>query len=310
MQPQQYPPQGQPTQGYAPQPQYQPNATQAYGQQYPVPQQPVPAPQVAPMQPFGSSAGGEDFSNPEMRGNSPRWADLVGRLLLIEPTKLERNVPNRLARPDANGQIPTQDRMTLVLTVLDGPPFTYGGKPKEGIPDHLQASAPAEFRGALTSHAIIIAQCEAKLPGAAGPGGRVLGRFGFSDRAPSQPGQSRAYRLTEPTEEDKALARQWLAHKAGAAITGPTAQQQFGPQQSQAWPMQAPPAGFPAQATADPGAYLQGQAQAYVPPPQALQSGAAATAPAGWDPGVWATLNPAQQAQILGQAPQAASPGW
>jgi hypothetical protein len=284
------------------------------------------AAQVAPQPPPSGYA--DDFSDPATRGISPRWEQLDGRLLMIRPTKLERGVVNTLGRPDSNGQMPTQDRMTCTVTILDGPPLLYGGKPKEGIPDTIQANVPCEFEGMLNSQVLIVSQCESKVPGAPGgkpEGGVVLGRYGRSEKAPSQPGMERARKLLIAADADRALARQWVAYKANASIGNPADVAQApapAPQVSQAPPQSygvppAPVQSYDPQMAAQ--AYLGGPPQAnYAPQPQPPQTYAQggpiappldiSTPPTGMPPEVWETLTTEQKTAFAQSA--AARPGW
>lgn len=80
------------------------------------------------------SIGGADA--PMTAGNTPTMAHLMmnpGRLVAIIPTKIERGV----AAPGEPGK--TQDRITADVLVIDGGPFTFGGKPlqRPPVPDTM-----------------------------------------------------------------------------------------------------------------------------------------------------------------------------
>lgn len=204
--PQQYAPQGYgqpyPQQGYAPQAQYAPPAQQQYAPQgYAGPQN-------------------DEFGSPDAVGGvRARFQDAgPGRLVLIEPLKIERNVPNRRAKPDANGQLPTQDRMTAHVVFLDGPPFMYGGDPQgengPAKPHTMQATIPHEVRGMFISNVLIVSQCERSIGG-----GKVLGRL--VKGTPSQPGLRPPWKLDDPTDADRQVARDYLRAVQEGRITAP-----------------------------------------------------------------------------------------
>ena len=240
MQPNQYPQGYQPQQGHQPQ-QYAPQQNApGYGQ--PAPQQgyapqaqytgppqgyaPQQAPQAAPGY-GGPNPNPDEFGNPDAVGGvRPRLKDAgPGRLVLITPIKIERGIPNRLAKPDQNGQLPVQDRMTADVVWLDGPPFLYGGDPDgDGgppKPHNTQANIPHEARNMWITNTLLISQCERSLPTTPNASGTpVLGRLvkGVSSR----PGNRPPWKLDDPTEGDRQAARDYLRAKQEGRITGPS----------------------------------------------------------------------------------------
>lgn len=311
MQPnQQYPPQGYPQQyapqpypqqapqGYAPQAQYAP---QPYPQQM---QQQAPAPQPGW---GGANPNPDEFAAPDAVGGiRPRLKDAgVGRLVLISPMKIERNVPNQLAKPDENGKLPTQDRMTADVVFLDGPPFMYGGDPDgdngQPKPHTMQATMPHEARSMWLSNVLLIQQCERSIGG-----GMVLGRL--IKGIPSRPGNRPPWKLDDPTEADKQVARDYLVAKQAGRIAPPV---QVAPQQAPASVQQyAPQPQYQPQPDAQQQAaqYLAGPPQAqYAPAPPAPAAIDTNTPPPGWAPEVWATI-PDEQRQMIAAA-TAARPG-
>lgn len=215
---------------YYPPQQGQPAAVYPPGIAPPVPGAYPAPPTAAPMptQPAPTMPGGDQFNAPERVVNvvRPRIMDIgPGRLLLLSPTKIERDVKNDLD-PDPNA---TQDRLTADVVVLDGPPFPYGGKPEKGIPHTHMSQPPQEWPGLWLSQDLIVRQCEKSI------GGKVLGRLVRGQA--SDPKRNAPWRLDDPTEEDKALARQYLAGVAVAAATAPA------PVAPPA--VNAPPAGYP-----------------------------------------------------------------
>ena len=164
----------------------------------------APAAPVAPVQP----TGGEDpFSGPApQKARGPRLRDLYGRLLLLVPTKLETGVPNRLQAGS------TQDRMTTDVIVLDGGPIAFGGTPEKTppVPHDKTAQVPHKTAGQYISSTGLISQCrEALARRAQGQPGMVLGRL--STGTAKEAGQNAPWLLLPPTDEDKQLARQYLA---------------------------------------------------------------------------------------------------
>lgn len=321
MQPnQQYPPAGYPApqQGYPPQ-QYAP---QGYGQ--PAPQQGyapqaqyAPAPQQAPAPGYGGpNPNPDEFGSPDAVGGvRPRLSDAgVGRLVLITPIKIERNIPNRLAKPDQNGQLPTQDRMTADLVWLDGPPFLYGGDPEGNggppKPHTMQANIPHEARNMWITNVLLISQCERSIGG-----GKVLGRLIKGE--PSRPGQRPPWKLADPTEADRQIARDYLRAVQEGRITPPAPAGQPTPQN--AAPMANAQVGYPQGGYVMQGggggqgsyvgptvAYGGGAAPGFVPgpstaggpPPPAPAAIDTSVPPTGWDPAVWATV-PDDQRQMI-----------
>lgn len=232
--PQNYPPQQNyagPPQGYAPQAQYAPQ------QQYPQ-QAAAPAPGYG-----GPNPNPDEFGTPDAVGGiRPRLKDAgVGRLVLIAPTRIERGIPNRLQKPDANGQVPLQDRMTADVVFLDGPPFMYGGDPDgDGGPPKphtMQANIPHEARSMWITNPLLIAQCERSVGG-----GKVLGRLTKGEA--SRPGLRPPWKLADPTEPDRQIARDYLRAVQEGRIQPPTAVGQQMPPQApagQPYPQDAAP---------------------------------------------------------------------
>lgn len=270
-----------PQQPYPPQPQYAPPA--------PAPQQyAAPAP-VAP--PMPSGPGADEFSNPTpVMGNiaRPRLMDLgEGRLVFFRPTKIERDVP----APPRPGEVPkVQDRITTDIIPLDGGQFAYGGKPEKGVP-HTAMGTPGDiFPSCWNSNKIMVAQLERSVD----PSARlyVLGRLIKVQGANLQNNPS--WRLADPTEEDRAIARAWKARydagqipaSAGIAAPAPAPQQQYASVPQQPAPQYAPPQPAPV----------------YAPAPQAI------ACPPGIDPAWFAQQSPEAQAFYASQAAQPTAP--
>lgn len=168
----------------------------------------APQPTAPATAPAAPATGGDDpFSGPApQQARGPRLRDLYGRLLLLVPQKLEQGIPNRL-QPGT-----TQDRMTTDVVVLDGGPIAFGGRPEATppVPHDKSAQVPHRTPGMYVSSAGLISQCrEALTKRAQGQPGMVLGRLTTGNA--KEPGQNAPWLLTPPSEQDKQVARQYLA---------------------------------------------------------------------------------------------------
>jgi hypothetical protein len=132
---------------------------------------------------------------------------MYGRLLLILPRKLEEGLPNRLGPAGS-----TQDRMTADVIVLDGGPIAYGGAPEKvpPRPHDKSATVPHKNPRMFISSVGLISQCRDALAKkvTTGQPGMVLGRLAVGE---AKGDQAPPYLLTPPTEQDKQVARQYLA---------------------------------------------------------------------------------------------------
>ena len=322
--PQGYPPQGQPY----PQPQYAPQPPQGYPPAQPAPQPPQQyAPAVAVPQTFSNP------SPPQSSITRPRMADFGhdGRLVIVSPHKIERGVPNNLGKPGE-----TQDRMTADVQIIDGNAFPFGGQPEKGKPHTLLATIPYEIPAMFISNVGLISQCETRI------GGHVLGRL----HSVSLPNGNTAYRIDDPTDHDRELARQWAAAKMSGQLAAPAQPQQAPPapaQQAPPQPQYAPqpapaypqPQGYPQQSAPPaqpqygdpyaaqaypqpvPQAYaaqgpvvgqMPAQPQAWAPPAQQLDINVAPPGYPGGQP-AWDALPPDQRAMIAGAAAAQQRPG-
>jgi hypothetical protein len=176
----------------------------------PAPAAPATAPpaQFTATAPAAPVAGGDPFSGPaaqEARG--PRVREMYGRLILITPKHVEK-----ISRKQDDGSTKIVDRMTADVVILDGGPCAFGGQPeKPGGKQHDQvAQMPHRNRDMYVSAVGLISQCrEALAKRQAGQPGMVLGRLmvGEARDKDSNP----PYLLSEPTDADKAIARQYLS---------------------------------------------------------------------------------------------------
>lgn len=162
-----------------------------------------------------------------------------GRLCLIQPVKLERNVPN------ASDPSKTSDRITATVTTVDGlgPVQVFVQKVATGR--FLEGNV---HRGVWFSQQRLIGH----LTDAAGnllP--MVLGTF--DTYKPGQPaGKGNPWGLIAPTEEQKQTARNFLANQTIASAAAPAPAPAPAPAYQQAAPapayQQAAPAPAPAPA--------------------------------------------------------------
>jgi hypothetical protein len=132
---------------------------------------------------------------------------MYGRLLLVLPHKLEEGLPNRL-QPGT-----TQDRMTADVVVLDGGTLAYGGRPEATppVPHNKQAAVPLKVERLYLSQRGLISQCrEALARRLQGQPGMVLGRLTTGEA--KEAGQNAPFLLSPPTDEDKRVARAYLAN--------------------------------------------------------------------------------------------------
>lgn len=170
---------------------------------------PAPATPAPAVQPFG---GDDPFSGPApQQARGPRLREMYGRLLLLVPHKLEEGLVSRTyTNPDGTPVI--NDRMTADVIVLDGEPINYGGKP-EAMPPvaHTKvAGVPHKTTAMFISSAGLISQCREALAKkiTQGSPGLVLGRL---TRGESSGKGEPPWLLTQPTDADKQIARQYLA---------------------------------------------------------------------------------------------------
>lgn len=169
----------------------------------------------------------DPFAAPTPRVSAfPSVASFRGRLVLIRPTKLEHDVPKQPNSP--NG--PKGDRVTANVSVVDG------SGPVELFPNGNPSGKfldGTEFRGVWFGQDQLATGLQ-DLRGGLHP--MVLGRIDTLSPG-TRPGQGNPWVFTEPTEEDKQVARNFLAAQMVGGAAAPTA-----PPAQKASPV-APPAG-------------------------------------------------------------------
>lgn len=139
-----------------------------------------------------------------------------GRLVLIEPTKLENDVPKSSSNPTG----PRGDRVTATITTVDGQGAVEIFANRSGTGQYLEGP---EHRGVWINQDRLV-------PALLTPDGKqllpmVLARV--STFLGGQARQGNPYSFEAPTEEDKQLARDFLA---GRRLAGASAPSQPAPQ--------------------------------------------------------------------------------
>ena len=151
----------------------------------------------------------DPFDAPAPGGSFPAMRQLVGRLLIIWPTKIERGVPNT-QQPGK-----TQDRMTLDVAVLSGDVITVR-ETDDG--ETVELNEPVNpgpdvkvLRGMYSSHAKLVAQLSPRI------GGQLAGYLVILPKLPGAPaGRKRAFGF-------KSLKDAWeeaSTDEARAQVTG------------------------------------------------------------------------------------------
>ena len=134
-------------------------------------------------------------------GKFPAMKQLKGRLLLIEPTRLDKQITSNL-NPDKK-----VDRMSANVTVLDGDPIT-NVLDKDGDVVHEfdePLAAPHTMEDMYISQTVLVNQLRKAYKAES----KVLGRLVQLPAA--RPGENKAWAFEEPTDADKDIARGYLA---------------------------------------------------------------------------------------------------
>jgi hypothetical protein len=190
-----------------------------------------------------------------------------GRLCLIQPTKLERDVPK------SNGSAEKGDRITATVTVVDGrgPVQVFAQRVATG--KYLDGTV---HRGVWFSQSRLIGHLT-------DPAGNLLPMVlgTFETYKPGQmAGQGNPWGLLPPSEEDKQMARNYLANMTVASASAPTPPPAPAPQPAAPAPAAPAPAPQPAAVYAPPAAPAPVPAAApQAPNPFAPAPGAAANVP-------------------------------
>ena len=116
--------------------------------------------------------------------NGIQWTDLLGRLLVIEPKGLEKDIPTSLGAKDA---------VRADVHVIDG-------------------GDPTSHEDVLIVPRVLISQTSSKV------GEKVLGRLG---QGQAKPGQSAPWMVQAPTETDIATGMAWLEARKNNTFAAP-----------------------------------------------------------------------------------------
>jgi hypothetical protein len=128
----------------------------------------------------------DEFDNPGTT-TAINLEELNGRLLLIKPSRLEVNISTVLGAKDAT---------VADVHVLDGP-------------------TPGEVAGEAFIWPKVL---QAQLRSLVSSGRYCLGRLG---QGVAKPGQNPPWKLADPTDDDKAAARKYLAELTAPPISDP-----------------------------------------------------------------------------------------
>lgn len=236
------------------------------------------------------------FATPDPVGATrPSVRDFVGRVIVVRPTKVEREVPNR-SDPSKK-----QDRVTADVLVLDGGPLEFGGNVARGKPLTMTVQTPYLVKGMYISNTNMVQAVEAQVGR-----GVVLGRVSMG--AASDPTYNPPFNLDEVKPEDPkyAAAVQIYTQVVNGHFVNPEPQR-IGAAPATGQPFAqlaqniATPAPTPAPAAVDPQAAFAAW--------QASQAAAAAPAeaippaPSGWPEDTWRGLSSDQRRQILDNTP-------
>jgi hypothetical protein len=199
----------------APAPQAPPGAN-PFNATGPVPV-PPPAQGGAPMHtpaqaPPGYSppAGGDPFGQPAPREKRPRPIDMYGHLIMIIPKRIEYGVESSTLK-NTDGTRQKQDRLTADVIILDvspDRPLDYGGSPEKvpPTPHSKRITEPTRFVDMYLSGKGLVSQCrDALAKRQRNEPGMVLGRL------TREAGENKPWLLAPYTEEEAAVARQYLA---------------------------------------------------------------------------------------------------
>lgn len=155
----------------------------------------------------------DPFADPTPRQSNFASADSFrGRLVIIEPTKLERDIPKQSSVP--NG--PKGDRVTATVTVVDGlgPVQTFASRQPTG--NWLDGDV---HRGVWFNQDQLAAGLQTLDGKALKP--MVLARI--DTLKPGTPaGQGNPWTISAASDEDKQIARAYLANRMVGAASAPS----------------------------------------------------------------------------------------
>lgn len=135
---------------------------------------------------------GDQFDAPAaIPSEYPKLTDLRTRLLLLAPTKYEQGIASAFRNND--GTVQLQNRMTANVFVVDG--------------GQVGAFETSSFSAMYISNGRLVDQLMKAYKGQS----MVLGRLDTKDGNGSKAGAGNPWGLSDPTEQDKVLARAYIA---------------------------------------------------------------------------------------------------
>ena len=150
----------------------------------------------------------DPFASPAVIPSTyPSVQSFHGRLVLISPKKIEQ-------RPNKQNPAQMDDRITADVTVVDGQGAVplWSNRVQTG-----QFLEGPDFTGVYFGQSRIVKQLFPSIPS-----GMVLARIGlYKEGQPA--GQGNPWGLVDPTEEDKQIARNFLANRTIGAVSAPAA---------------------------------------------------------------------------------------
>lgn len=231
------------------------------------------------------------FADPAaVGGTRPAIRDLVGRTVVIRPTRYEPNAP--AIKPGE-----TQERITADILIVDGGNLEFGGNLVTANKPHTyRVPTPYLAKGVYISNTNIVASVKDSTGRAP-----VLGTIAVGTS--NTPGNNAPYNLlrVEPGTPQYNMAGALYTQVLNDTFPNPT------PVNIGATPAPQPaavvtPAPAPAAPTVDPNAafqaWLASQQPAAAPAVPSLPP-----APAGWNEDVWRGLTDEQRNQVLAQKP-------
>lgn len=249
------------------------------------------------------------FADPSaIGGTRPAIRDLVGRIVVIKPTRYEERVPG--VDPGT-----FQERITSDVLILDGGRLEFGGNPARGRPNLLAVNVPFLTQGMYISNTNVVGAVRDQVGR-----GVVLGRI-VQGRS-NDPKRNAPYNLVTLEEGDpmRAAASQLYTQvlknafvnpepvKIGAAPVAQPVAAAIDPEyaawkaaQAQQAAAAAVPVETPEQAAQRKFAEWQAAEAAKVAPTAPVEE--IPEAPTGWDATMWRSLQPEQRTQVLAGVP-------
>lgn len=133
-----------------------------------------------------------------------------GRLVIIEPTKFERNIPS------ADDPTKLQDRITATISTVDGQGRVQIYSRRVATGQYLEGPS---HEGVWISNDRLVKQLLNHETGQ--PHRMVLGRIDSWKGGPA--GKGNPYEIKEATEQDKDMARKFLADRMVGGAAAPSA---------------------------------------------------------------------------------------